>query len=574
MPVVFSEFFIDKIVKIRNDITYSTFASVSSDIRQNICPDLDPKCDSTLNEFAPASAEEVRKLITNSPTTSCTLDPIPTWLLKQCLPEILPVLTHIINLSLDQAEVPLSLKRAVVRPLLKKATLSPEELKNYRPISNLSFVSKLVERLVANRLNSYLSTHALINKFHSAYRMFHSTETALLRVQNDILSALNNKSSIALVLLDLSAAFDTIDHTILLSRLNKTFGISDKALSGVKSYLSDRTQRVVINDISSPDSTMYYGVPQGSVLGPLLFTLYMTPLADIVSRYGLQYHFYADDSQLYVSFNPRNDKTQVFQNIENCISNVKSWMQTNMLKLNDSKTEYIYFCSKYFKEYKPDNGISVGNDEIRPQSCVRNLGAFFDEHMTLERFVNEKIKTCTFFLRNIYRIRRYLTPEATKLLVHAYVISRIDYANSLLYGINSTSLRRLQVIQNCAARLIFKSSRRDSAKPLLRSLHWLPVELRIEYKVMLITFKCLTDIAPAYLSELLKIYTPVRQLRSSDSFLLVEHRTLNTFGDRSFECAAPKLWNSLPISIRDSPDLWHFKKALKTHLFTRHFGSD
>lgn len=574
LPIVFSEFFINKIIKIRNDISYDSLVSISADIKKNICPDLPENCDYVLNEFSSATQDEVRRLIMNSPSTSCPLDPIPTWLLKQCLPELLPVLTQIINLSMDQAEVPISLKRALVRPLLKKASLSPEELKNYRPISNLSFVSKLIERLVSTRLNTYLSAHALVNKFQSAYRMFHSTETALLRVQNDILTALNNKSSIALVLLDLSAAFDTIDHDILLSRLKNNFGITGKALGWIKSYLSDRSQRVVVNNIPSPDSEMKFGVPQGSVLGPLLFTLYMTPLADIVSQYGLYYHFYADDSQLYVSFNPRSDVTNVFRNIEHCISSVKSWMQTNLLKLNDSKTEYIYICSKYFSEFKPVYGIHVGDSEIRPQSCIRNLGAFFDKHMTLERFVNEKVKSCIFYLRNISRIRRYLTPEATKLIIHAYVISRIDYANSLLVGVNKSYLRRLQVVQNYAARLIFKSSRRESATPLLRSLHWLPIEFRITYKLLLITFKCLSGNAPVYLSELLDIYVPSRQLRSSSSVLLSEHKTTNSFGDRSFKCAAPHLWNKLPIAIRLINNMRQFKKALKTHLFSMYFGND
>lgn len=194
--------------------------------------------------------------------------------------------------------------------------------------------------------------------------------------------------------------------------------------------------------------------------------------------------------------------------------------------------------------------------------------------MTLERFVNEKVKSCTFYLRNISRIRRYLTPEATKLIIHAYVISRIDYANSLLFGVNQCYLHRLQVVQNHAARLIFKSSRRESATPLLRSLHWLPIDYRITYKLLLVTFKCLSGNAPVYLSELLDLYVPSRQLRSSNSIQLIEHKTMNSYGDRSFTCAAPKLWNKLPISIRHISDLYKFKKALKTHLCSIYFGQD
>ena len=170
----------------------------------------------------------------------------------------------------------------------------------------------------------------------------------------------------------------------------------------------------------------------------------------------------------------------------------------------------------------------------------------------------KKNKTCVYYLKNISRIRRYLTPEATKLLVHAYVISRIDYANSLLFGIKNTYLRRLQTIQNHAARLIFLSSRRHSATPLLYKLHWLPVEQRICYKILLLTHKSLYGKAPPYLTELLEWYTPGRHLRSSDSFLLAQNKSINSFGDRSFMCAAPKLWNRLPLHIRSLCDTGKF----------------
>ena len=246
--------------------------------------------------------------------------------------------------------VPTSLKKAIVRPLLKKATLDPDTLKNYRPISNLSFVSKLIERIVAKQINEHLASNKLLDKYQSAYRMFHSAETALLRVQNDILAELQNRKVVALVMLDLSAAFDTIDHSILFKRLRTRFGIQGTALKWIISYLQDRTQSVAVLNGRSTETPLKFGVPQGSVLGPLLFSLYVTPIADIASTSSLRHHMYADDNQVYVSFDPYEQTTLKLDNIEKCVASIKAWMQQNMLKLNDAKTEFIVFGFAFFQE--------------------------------------------------------------------------------------------------------------------------------------------------------------------------------------------------------------------------------
>ena len=187
----------------------------------------------------------------------------------------------------------------------------------------------------------------------------------------------------------------------------------------------------------------------------------------------------------------------------------------------------------------------------------------------MESFVLENVKSTLFYLKNIQHIRKYLTPESTKTLVHAFVISRLDYANSLLYGISACLRHKLQVVQNRAARVIFLSSRFDRATPLLRSLHWLPIEQRIIFKILVITHNCLHEKGPSYLSDLLQWRTSSRQLRSIDNLLLVEHRTLNKSGDRAFVNCAPVLWNKLPYSLRSSSQ---FKKDLKTYIFTNYYS--
>ena len=215
----------------------------------------------------------------SSPSKSCDLDPLPTILLKACLDVLIIPITYIINASLCCGLFPQDFKRAHVTPVLKKKTLPKEELNSYRPISNLSFISKILEKVVANRLRSHIYENGLSNMLQSAYKQFHSTETALLKVHNDINLNIDNGKVTALTLLDLSSAIDTIDDNFLITRQSTCYGISGTALSWFTSYLTDRRQAIKIGNCFSDILPTSCGVPQVSVFGPLLFTLYTTPLS-------------------------------------------------------------------------------------------------------------------------------------------------------------------------------------------------------------------------------------------------------------------------------------------------------
>ena len=225
-------------------------------------------------------------------------------------------------MSLSTSVVLTSFKRAIVRPLSKKPALEKDILKNYRPVSNLPFISKVLEKVVESRLENHLASNYLHDRVQSAYRAGHSTETALLRVHHDITRALNKNRCAVLVMLDLSAAFDVIDHTILRKRLEYSFGISGGALQWLLSYLQDRTQRIAIGSVLSDEFHLQCGVPQGFVLGPNLYYIFSKPIAEICRRHNMSYHFYANDTQLYLVFEPLENWIDISKRFEDSLTDI------------------------------------------------------------------------------------------------------------------------------------------------------------------------------------------------------------------------------------------------------------
>ncbi len=254
--------------------------------------------------FCPLTEAEVSKLLLSSHPTTCPLDPIPSHLLQAISPTLLPALTHIINTSLLTGIFPTAFKQARVTPLLKKPTLNTSLLENYRPVSLLPFIAKTLKRVVFNQVSLFLSQNNKLDAKQSGFRSGHSTETALLSVTEALRIAKADSKSSVLILLDLSAAFDTVNHQILLSTLS-SLDITGIPLRWFESYLTGRSFRVAWGGEVSKAHQLVTGVPQGSVLGPLLFSTYTTSLAPIIQAHGFSYHFYADDTQLYLSFRTR-----------------------------------------------------------------------------------------------------------------------------------------------------------------------------------------------------------------------------------------------------------------------------
>ena len=381
-----------------------------------------------------------------------------------------------------------------------------------------------------------------------------------------------------LVFLDLSAMFDTVDHQVLWNRLRLSFGIRGYALEWIASYLSDRTQCVSFENNFSQSRHLSCGVPQGSCLGPLLFTIYASKLFDIIKGHLPRTHAYADDTQLYLSFKPDTTSSQsnAVDAMERCISAIRCWMIKDKLKVNDCKTEFILIRTRQQLPKVDIKGLVVGDATICPVTAVKNLGSWFDENMNMGCHINKMCKTLSFHLYNIRRIRKYLSKDSTQTLVHAFITTRIDYCNGLLYGLPAAHLNKLQRIQNSAARLVCYLSRFCHITPTLFSLHWLLVCFRIEFKLLTLAFKAIHGLAPQYITDLINVKQQFGRmmLRPQSELQLLPPRTITkkTLGDRSFMASAPKLWNRLPSNIRAVNDLNCFKTLLKTHFFRQAFS--
>ena len=523
LPDKFNEFFVHKIDEIRR----------SFDPDRPVPNNPVEFSGTTFAEFQLVTEDFVKTVVQEMPKKSCDLDPIPTSVLYDCLDEILPIVTSSMDKSLSSGIVPDCFRHALVKPLLKKASLDPNCLKHYRPVSNLPFLSKVLERIDLKQFLQHF-----LEPFQSAYRKCHSTETALLSVVNDLLQASDRGCVSILSLLDLSTAFDTIDHNILITRLRSTFSCSGMVLEWFISYLSCRTQSVFVGHASTP-SVLKCGVPQGSVLEPLLFTLYTHPLSTVICQSRISYHFFADDSQLHNSSVP-SDFAVLACCLKDCIEDVADWMADSKLKMNDDKTELMAIgtrskLSQVIPNLAP---MSISGCDIPFSQSVRNLGFYLDETLSMDAHIKYLCRILICQLRRIGKFRSFLSTDAANKLAVSLILSRLDYCNSLLAGLPDSKLNKLQRIQNHAARLVLRKSKHESATTLLRTLHWLPVKARIQYKIACLCFQCIyQNSIPPYISDLLHPYRPSRTLRSLDTSLLTVPRfSLETFDKKIFLC--------------------------------------
>ena len=581
----FSKFFDSKIKEIYSDIDDE---KINNDVAYDDCGECNFVNDSLPN-FVPLAMDDLSKLLLSMNNKFCCLDPIPTWLLIECISELLPFLLKIVNSSLESGIFPSASKKAIIKPSIKDIKECPDSFRNYRPVSNISFLSKLCEKAVLSQLNEYLDKNKLLCSQQSGYRRFHSCETLNLKLFDDILKCLDEGSTVALLLLDLSAAFDTVDHKLLLKLLETNYGIKSTALQWFENYLQGRSCAVNIASSFSDFVCLLFGVPQGSILGPILFIMYTKHIQHIAKKYGLCIQLYADDTQLYIAFKRNFESIELRKrDIENCISEIKIWMCSMSLKLNEGKTKLLFLNKPSVESTVITNfPIQACLTEIvgidwQKEKDIKSLGVLLDEHFKLTNHLSFVRKYCFGQLTSWKRIAPSLTEDVKLLLVKQIILSKVDN-NSLFAGLPDTYIQSLQSIVNCGIRFVYNLRKRDHITPYIMKSHILPVKYRIDYKVCILVFNCLNNCAPAYLKDLLKWNIPSRASLNIDNVinnnpprrtqdpLLLEIPT--DFGNktrcrsRCFSHYAPRCWNKLPYELRSYTNKDIFINNLKTYFF-------
>jgi hypothetical protein len=566
-----SKFFTDKILKLHD--SNKTFLTQSGHATDAFLYDLHSTDTHTV--FTPVTPQEVSKLISGTKFKFSPVDDFPSSLIKSCPISFATIISKLADLSFTQGKFPSRYKHAQITPILKKPSLKPDEPNNFRPISNLNSVSKLLERLALARLSPTIVSSTNFNPLQSAYRKKHSTETCTLKTLSDVYRTIDSGSSAMVVSLDLSAAFDTVSHETLLARLHKMFGLSGNTLNWISSYLSNRTQSVSVDDHCSPPSQLSSGVPQGSVLGPLLFTAYTSPVFSLISSFGLGQQHYADDTQVFTALS-KTDPHLALHTLQNCLSALRLWYAQNSLTINPSKSEAM--CISTHQRLKTISSLGINSVSVAgsPVSLCKKqvtLGLNLDNTLTFTNHIQFVVRSSMFHVRALRHIRPLLNQHDASIIASSLIHSKLDYLNSVLHNTSTANIQALQRTQNAAARVCLRSSRNASTSKLLSTLHWLPVKYRIVFKIATLTHSALYLKQPAYLHDIHHLYTPSRELRSSDQHLLVLPRTHLHLTDQSFEIAAPSIWNALPLEMRTIASPESFRSKLKTHLFASVFGT-
>ena len=511
-------------------------------------------------KFVPVTENFVlRELLKLNPNKSTGIDNIQAKFLKDGAHELKGVITHIINVSITTNTVPDIFKFAKVKPLFKKN--SRLDVGNYRPVSILCILSKILERAIHVQLQEHLESKGLLFANQSGFRKSYSTDTCLINLTDQIRVEISKGNYVGMILLDLQKAFDTVDHEILCNKL-EAMGVD--FTDWFKSYLGGRKQTVIANGVSSEPQTVKCGVPQGSILGPLLFLCYVN---DMPISLKCKLLLYADDSALMVS---GSDPKQIEETLSNELKSCRQWLIDNKLSLHLGKTEAILFGTKRRLRKVESFEVKCDGKIIQNVKSVKYLGIQLDEDLAGESIVKEILKKANSRLKFLYRCKDILNSNSRKTLCTALIQCYFDYACSSWYsGLNKTVSKKLQVMQNKMVRFILNLRRRDSVRNKeLRKVDALSVPDRVMQLKMNHVFKIKKQTCPTYmLSNFNRLNANSNRMSTRASATDFFVPRVHGQGANTFFFTAIKEWNSLSNDLKIINEEDSFKNKLKQELF-------
>lgn len=501
--------------------------------------------------FVYVSTEDVLEAFLQTKSFAIGMDNISLKFLFIILPGILSTVTEIFNQCITYSFFPSNWKSAKVVPVAKKNS------DEFRPICILPSFAKVFERLLSKQINSWVYSMNLLHPLQSGFRAGHSCQTALLKVYEDIRRMYDKNEAIILVLIDFSKAFDCMDHDILVEKLKLRFGFSVDACQLICSYLMDRTSFVFSDNRSSAAVTNLRGVPQGSNLGPLLFSLY---IEDIDLEFShMTSHFYADDSQMYIGGDPKC-VADIVDRVNSDLQHLQAWANRNALTINAAKSKCILFCRR--------NVVTAATPQVILNSCVisyeksvNNLGVIFDEKFTWNQQCNKISRTINFGLRNLYMFSDVLQMELKQKLVKALFLPYFESSNVLIGDPDSNNLCTLQRSFNSLIRFVHRRRKFDHISDVMDSLVGMTMTNYLQFRRLIFLFNLIKSKTPEYLFNFLRFF---QSERLSRNIHLPQHNYLQS--DRCFFVHDVSVWNSLEGETKWSKSTYLFKKNVIVNL--------
>ena len=534
--------------------------------------DRNPPCIHKFN-FEPVSERQVIKMVKSLKSNSVGVDNLNAFTLKFFIDRIGLVLTYIINLSFEYGIFPDRWKYALIKPIPK--VNYPLAETDYRPISLLCTLSKIIEKLAATQINSYLEKHNLLDPNQSAYKKFFGCNTALLKISDDIMDAIDDSEITLLILLDFSKAFDTINHRLLLEKLS-ILGFSLMARNWINSYLTDRYQKVVAKDDCSSFVRIKNGVPQGSILGPLLFNIMISDMRQYVSFSSA--HSYADDTQLKITTKIENINIAI-SNANKDLQSISTYCRNNALRINADKSYLLIIGTKPAMRTLDNcqiDKLEINGEIIKRVKSTRNLGVTFDEVLSWRLHINKVIGCAISRFKDLSRYKRFLNFNARKILADALVLSYFNFCDVVYMNLDEYLKKRIQKVQNLCLKFIFniKKGVRWSSAELRKEIKWLSMNDRRTLDGLSLLFKILKGDAPEYLKDLFTLNSELSEIetRSCHRNIWIPNQPISAIHRKSFRFAIPRIWNNLPNNLKNFQTVNTFKKHIKSSILNNSIG--
>lgn len=431
-------------------------------------------CTAPKFQFKAITSDEILGALGKLKSNATGVDGINAKTLNMCVPVLIDYVTHIFNFCIENSQFPKTWKSSIIRPLPKTSNVN--SIQDLRPISILPTLGKIFERCIESQLREFVNVYDVLPPYQSGFRPGFSSVSAVTHVVDDVLRASDAGNATVLVLLDFSRAFDTIHHKVLLNVLAAS-GLGDAAIALMESYLSDRSQQVLLDTKCSSSLPVSHGVPQGAILSPLLFSLYTSGLPAIIQH--CQYHLYADDTQIYLSFKPENYR-EAQQCLQHDIERICHFATNYQLQINPGKTQLIVFGSRRAREIVKSNlHIKIASKEIPFVECVKNLGIWLDSSLRFDKNTSKLVQKAFAALKSIFINRHFFDTSTRSLLCESLVLSNFTYGD-VLYSpsLKKEACTKIQKVQNCCVRLIYGLSRHQRISHVYRNLHILDMRGR------------------------------------------------------------------------------------------------